>query len=106
MSNFGVKEKTTLMYKGERIYRWANQISYQAPGFDGVVNVFDVLVKKEQKLQRTRAFVSNLKLTEQNLERLEQVGQQRWKIENQGFDVQKNHGYALEHICSLHPNAM
>jgi hypothetical protein len=32
-----------------------------------------------------------------------QGGRLRWKIENEGFNVQKNGGYALEHIYTHHP---
>ena len=31
-------------------------------------------------------------------------GRLRWKIENEGYNVQKNHGYAMEHLFSGHPN--
>ena len=30
-------------------------------------------------------------------------GRLRWKIENEGFNVQKNGGYALEHVYTHHP---
>ena len=32
-----------------------------------------------------------------------QGGRLRWKIENEGFNVQKNGGYALQHIFTHHP---
>jgi hypothetical protein len=32
-------------------------------------------------------------------------GRLGWKIENEGYNVQKNHGYAMEHVFSGHPNA-
>ncbi|MFC1453120.1 hypothetical protein ACFLSJ_07255, partial [Verrucomicrobiota bacterium] len=32
-------------------------------------------------------------------------GRLRWKIENEGFNVQKNDGYEMEHPYSEHPNA-
>ena len=32
-------------------------------------------------------------------------GRLRWKIENEGFNVQKNGGYNLEHAYSRDPNA-
>ena len=32
-------------------------------------------------------------------------GRCRWKIENQGFNIQKNAGYGLEHIFSHNTNA-
>ena len=34
-----------------------------------------------------------------------QGGRLRWKIENEGFNIQKNHGYALEHAYSKHEYA-
>lgn len=33
------------------------------------------------------------------------AGRQRWKIENQGFNTQKNGGYNLEHVYSYNENA-
>ena len=33
-----------------------------------------------------------------------QGGRLRWKIENEGFNIQKNHGYALEHAYSAKPD--
>ena len=32
-----------------------------------------------------------------------QGGRLRWKIENEGFNIQKRHGYELEHAYSQHP---
>ena len=41
-----------------------------------------------------------------NLERFIITGRQRWKIENEGFNNQKNGIYKIEHLCSRHKNAM
>ena len=35
----------------------------------------------------------------------EKGGRIRWKIENEGFNVQKNRGYGLEHAYSKDPHA-
>ena len=32
-------------------------------------------------------------------------GRMRWKIENEGFNVQKKGGYELEHAYTNHPNS-
>lgn len=90
------------------LYRWQNDVFYQGKDFKGTLNVMDVFQLKEKtgEYVRKRAFVTNYALSEDTLEILEQVAQQRWKIENQGFDVQKNHGYALEHVYSHDYNAM
>jgi len=36
------------------------------------------------------------------IELANQVGRLRWKIENEGFNVQSNGGYALEHTYTRH----
>lgn len=41
-----------------------------------------------------------------NQQEIVKTGRQRWKIENQGFNVQKNHGYFIEHSFSKDYNAM
>ena len=34
------------------------------------------------------------------------TGRERWKIENKGFNEQKNHGYFIQHVFSENYNAM
>lgn len=46
----------------------------------------------------TFLWVTNLLPSAEGLDKLaNKAGRQRWKIENQGFNVQKNHGYNIEH---------
>jgi hypothetical protein len=42
-------------------------------------------------------------MTKKNLPELLTGGHLRWKIENEGFNVQKNQGFNLEHAYSKHP---
>lgn len=42
-------------------------------------------------------YVTNLKPDVSNVEKLCSGGRLRWKIENEGFNAQKNNGYALQH---------
>ena len=51
-------------------------------------------------------FVTDLAITRRNCEQLVEHGRQRWKIENEGFNAQKNHGYGLEHMFSKKYTAM
>lgn len=107
LNALGVKDKEPIKFKQDKLYRWQNTLSYIGEQFEGTVNVLDVLTCNEKgQYVRTRGFITNLKLCEVRIEELENLGQQRWKVENQGFDVQKNHGYALEHVWCKHPNAM
>ena len=61
--------------------------------------------KGEDKTTRFK-WVSNLTVKTNNIRILtNQGGRLRWKIENEGFNVQKNGGYALEHAYSRDPTA-
>ncbi len=43
-------------------------------------------------------FISTTKITKDNWCEIVEAGRSRWKIENQGFNNQKNHGFNLEHV--------
>ena len=43
------------------------------------------------------SWVTDILPTQNNIQELVEVGRHRWQIENQAFDVLKNHGYHLEH---------
>jgi hypothetical protein len=47
-------------------------------------------------------FITNLPITMNNCADLVARGRKRWKVENEGFNVQKNHGYELTHKFSKH----
>ncbi|WP_227935272.1 hypothetical protein [Alkalihalobacillus deserti] len=51
-------------------------------------------------------FITDLKITKKNAERLIVAGRSRWKIENQGFNQQKNIRYQIEHANSHNYTAM
>ena len=56
--------------------------------------------------KKTFQWVTSMTVTKENAGELVQAGRDRWKIENNGFNVQKNGIYELEHHCSLNWNAM
>lgn len=45
-------------------------------------------------------FLTDLAVNKKNIKRLIKDGRKRWKIENEGFNQQKKHGYYLEHLYS------
>lgn len=47
-----------------------------------------------------------LRVTEKNKEELVYYGRQRWKIENEGFNMQKKGTFDIEHVYSNNYNAM
>lgn len=45
-------------------------------------------------------FLTDLPVTKKNVRGTAEAGRLRWKIENEGFNTQKNYGYCLEHMYS------
>jgi hypothetical protein len=80
---------------------WVNQISYN----ERKVNVLECeLDTKKGRKQYT--FIANLTITKKNAKRLVNAGRSRWKIENEGFNTQKNIRYHIEHAGSKDYTAM
>ena len=86
--------------------RWVNQIAYlDSKRKEHSVSVIECLETKpdaDRQRQTTRfKWVTNFNVTAHKVVTLaNQGGRLRWKIENEGFNVQKNGGYALEHVYS------
>ncbi len=57
---------------------------------------FEILDAKGRVKYRT-AFVTSLSVTKADVAEIVACGRARWKIENESFNVLKNHGYELEH---------
>ncbi len=51
-------------------------------------------------------YIKDLPVSHKNVEALVEAGRRRWKIENEGFNTQKQHGYCLEHLFSKNYQAM
>lgn len=63
-----------------------------------LVNFVEVWERdRKGKLRYHNSWVTDLEVTAQNVEVIVRIGRSRWKIENEQFNVQKNHGYELEH---------
>lgn len=93
-------------------YRWINDISYvDTGGNEHGVGVLECLEEKpdandgKRKCTRFR-WITNFNLKANRVIALaNQGGRIRWKIENEGFNVQKNGGYDLEHAYTTDPVA-
>lgn len=81
---------------------WANDITYN----QRTVNLLESKVDTEDGKRKQYLFITDLKITKKNAERLIVVGRSRWKIENQGFNHQKNARYDIEHTNSHDYTAM
>lgn len=89
--------------------RYANHVEETA-GKEEAMNIYEYRyeMKKEGEEERTVCFqwLSNIELTKRNLEEMIEAGRGRWKIENEGFNNQKNGIYQIEHLNSRNSNAM
>lgn len=72
------------------------------------VNVlkFSETKKKNKKSVTTNfTWITSIKITNKNAEKLVMAGRTRWKIENQGFNRQKRWQGDIEHACSWNERA-
>lgn len=82
-------------------YRWINGIDYN--GFEVQwIECIETTKHKAKGTEEIHKFVhlTNLQITDDNYLEISSGGRLRWKIENEGFNIQKNNGYALKHKYS------
>jgi hypothetical protein len=85
-------------------YRWASDIAYRdTKGRDHAVHVVECGETDAGKATKFKS-ITNIKPSKGNVQVLCEAGRCRWKIENEGFNVQKNQGYRLEHAYTRDPN--
>ncbi len=82
-------------------YSWVEGIPHKGAHF----NVIE-LVEKKNGNQTKFVWMTNLKLTKKNITKIAKGGRLRWKIENEGFNIQKNRGFNLGHPYSQDETAM
>ena len=80
-------------------YRYANRVPLKSDESSLEVNWCEVTVinEKTREILYKNNWITNHKITENNVEEIVKAGRSRWKIENEGNNVLKNHGYNLEH---------
>jgi hypothetical protein len=96
---------------GFQVYRWANDLCYEdsekRTHHLAVIECHETKTAPSgQETTSKHMWLTNFTLTRYNVDRLaNQGGRQRWKVENEGFNVQKNGGFNLEHPYSQDENA-
>ena len=76
-----------------KTYRYVTNISYQS-------HELNMVEYTQDDLKYPFVFVTDLAVSKRNCEQVVLDGRRRWKIENEGFNAQKNHGLGLEHMFS------
>jgi hypothetical protein len=61
------------------------------------VNFIDCVVKNNKGKTTHFSWVTDIKVTQENVHELSKGGRARWKIENETFNTLKNQGYHFEH---------
>ena len=97
--------KEIALAKGiQQVYRWMNGIAYtDSDQRTHALNVLECVETTPNKPEQSTKFkwLTNFTLLSTNSASLaNQAGRLRWKIENEGFNLQKNGGFALEHVFS------
>jgi hypothetical protein len=94
--------EVTTPQKVKQVYRWVNEVAYQDS--DGRKWSFNAVFCEETHPdghKGTWAWLTSLEVTAKKVQEVaNQGGRQRWCIENQGFNVQKNSELNLEHAYS------
>ncbi len=70
------------------------------------LNAFKYREVLENGESTTFNYVSDLKIDTYNIKEIVAMGRSRWKIENEGFNVQKNGTFKISHLCSRFENAL
>ena len=96
LSRYNTKEYEDKKVK--QAFSWVNDIDYEGH----LVNVLECIEynKKSKKVKRF-VWLTNFNINKSNCQKLaNKGGRLRWKIENEGFNMQKNGGYKMEHVYS------
>jgi hypothetical protein len=95
----------------KQVFRWVDDIAYvDSEKKEHTLSAIECLETKPDKegQKNTTKFkwVTNCHVSSRNVTTLSNDGgRMRWKIENEGFNVQKTGGYELEHAYTNHPNS-
>ena len=99
-SNYEVMERRNSR-QGEKIrkhqYKWCNGVPLNGQ-MKKEVNFFEyTLINEKGKKGYHSTWITDVEISEKNMEELVKVARSRWKIENEGFNILKNHGYHIDH---------
>lgn len=83
---------------------YVNAIEYKGQSVNMLKYWEDSVVKGEVKRTKFQ-WLTNLEITKRNAEKIAGHGRKRWKIENEGFNRQKNWQGDITHACSWNEQA-
>jgi len=86
-------------YYERRVYRWAEHLPLRGDAKTLLVSWCELTISNEATDEQLYhcAWATDHALDEQRVVEVVASGRSRWKVENEGFNVLKNHGYNFEH---------
>jgi hypothetical protein len=82
--------------------RWVNDLDYEGMRLSAI---FQTEKDRHGNLLHEFAHLTGRPIDPRNAGKVATAARQRWRCENEGFNVLKNGGFALEHVYSYHPVA-
>lgn len=95
------KQKNSADKNQKQDYWYINNLQYHSFNLNWaqcIETTFQTENKKEEKGRFV--FLTSFQLDNSNIEKIVKIGRLRQKIENEAFNIQKNHGYHLQHKFS------
>ena len=84
---------------------FVNDIDYNGNPIN-MLRFWEEQVKNGEVIRTEFQWLTSIRLTKNNAEKVAEAGRKRWKIENEGFNRQKNWQGDITHACSYDANAM
>jgi hypothetical protein len=86
-------------------FRWVSRLDYQdSDGRSWKLNALECTETTTDGPRHYFAWLTDLPVGRNTVEKIaQQGGRYRWKVENEGFNRQKNSGLNLEHVYSIDP---
>lgn len=75
-------------------------------GIDYQENKINIIKYKDNKKGTEFVYMTDLSITNKNIEETIYIGRKRWKIENEGFNIQKNGTFNIGHLYSKDSKAI
>jgi hypothetical protein len=82
--------------------KWVSELYYEGHN----LTVMELKIEMDGEPTGNFQWITGLSIRGKTAWEFAQTGRKRWKIENEGFNIQKNHRYDIEHANSLNYNAM
>ena len=84
---------------------YVNDIDYNGNPVN-MLRYWEERIKKGETEKKEYQWLTNIRINKRNAEKTAGAGRKRWKIENEGFNRQKNWQGDITHACSWDRNAM